>query len=48
MLDEKIIELIEDESLADKTEPADAYKETIFTSLVRIDKLMEVRSTITC
>ena len=41
-LDEKITELIEDESLADETEQADTHKETIFTSLVRIDKLMEV------
>ena len=44
-LDGDIIDLIEDDTLADEIEQADAYKETIFASLVRIDELMEIRST---
>ena len=44
-LDTEVIDLIEDESLADEIEQADGYKETIFASLIRIDKLMETSST---
>ena len=44
-LDGEIIDLIEYDTLADEVEQADAYKETIFVSLVRIDELMETRST---
>lgn len=44
-LDTEVIDLIEDESLADEIEQADGYKETIFASLIRIEKLMEIPST---
>ena len=44
-LDGEII-LIEDETLADEIEQADAYKETIFASLVRIEELIETLSTV--
>ena len=44
-LDTEVIDLIEDESLADEIEQADGYKETTFASLIRIDKLMETSST---
>ena len=47
-LDTEVIDLIEDESLADEIEQADSYKETIFTSLIRIDKLIEILSTTSC
>ena len=46
LLDVEIIDLIEDETLANEIEQADAYKETIFTSLVMIDELTEARSTV--
>ena len=40
-LDAEVIDLIEDDSLADEIEQADGYKETIFASLIKNDKLME-------
>ena len=41
-LDADVIDLIEEEdALAEEIEQADGYKETIFASLIKIDRLME-------
>ena len=45
-LDGEIIYLIKDKTLADEIKQADAYKETIFASLVKIEELMETSSTV--
>ena len=38
-LDAEVIELIEDETLADEIEQADSYRESIFSALIKIDQL---------
>ena len=37
-LDTEVIELIEDDTLAEEIEQADGYKESVFNALIRIDR----------
>ena len=40
-LDSEVIELIDDDTLADEIEQADDYKEGVFNALIRIDRIMK-------
>ncbi len=42
-LDAEVIELIEDDTLADEIEQADDYREMTFASLIKIDRIVEAR-----
>jgi len=40
-LDTEVIELTEDDAIVEDIEQADGFKETVFSSLLSVDKLME-------
>ena len=44
-LDSEVIELIDDDTLADEIEQADGYKESVFNALIRIDRFTKAPPT---
>ena len=40
-LDSEVIDLIDDETLAEEIEQADGYKETVFNALIKIDRIAQ-------
>lgn len=44
-LDSEVIELIDDDTVADEIEQADGYKESVFNALIRIDQITKTPPT---